>query len=152
MPLGFQLVNREKTRMPGHKSFLVSGRVEQERSRSIYAIGYLLPSQKEPEFLSEQNVRERGISTEICVKSREKSSGFPTLSRSFLNPNTVLPSAMGSTSGPFCLCSFSVLHSYQTGEKRKLSETPENRKPQLARENARKRCSPSPAANMLRCS
>lgn len=67
-------------------SFLVKGRVEWESSRSSYAISYLLPSQAEPVLLSEQNVRARGISTEICVKSREKSGGFPTPPSSFLNP------------------------------------------------------------------
>lgn len=65
--------------------FLVRGRVEQASSSSSYAIRYLLPSQAEPQLLSEQNDRERGNSTEIYVKRREKSGGFPAPPSSFLN-------------------------------------------------------------------
>lgn len=121
-------------------SSLVRGRVERESSRPSYAAGCLLPSQAESVVLSQQNVRERGISTQICVKR------FPHFSKQLPESKT-LP--VGNTSGPFCLCpcSFAVLHGHQRGERESFQNHPKTEsqgESQLAREKRRQEKLPRP--------
>lgn len=137
--------------------FLVKGRVEWESSRSSYAISYLLASQAEPVLLSEQNVRERGISTEILCQKQREVRWFPYSSKqlpeskipSFPLPweTLLVPSASACVPLQFCTVT-------KQGKRESFQEhlkTESHRESQLARENACQKCSSSPAVNTLRC-